>query len=391
MQLSLKPLALVASLLFTTSAYSGIDCISENWLTKSDKSFAEDCAAMAFDQNIEDRQTFAWMIFARVNQLIKDPDNGGVSGSNKVPVWMAWPTDPETFGTTTPFVFAKTPRSELMPSVEKKDIMAGHLTTAFPDDANEEVTRNSISYNYLTENGLTTKDGVALFFAANKYVDMPVGSIELKSSWLRVTTGSPAPDGALTFRFDSGLYWWRGLHIMAKMRTLPDQTDAFYTEDSSWFWTTFEFNNGNGVAHVRDTLTTQRYPLDKAKIATILATGNVGGFGFEAYSPNGTQIGFTVGGTGKVPVILGSTTMEASAGSPNMAQPQYWKQFESSCHSCHSTASYNPETKEFFPMSFPIGALHPGYNKKNNAEVTKYLGNGYQTLDFMWPIVFNAK
>ena len=221
--------------------------VDRNWLNKSDEAFAADHAEMAFQGSLEERQRLAWMLFARVNQLIDDPD-GGMSGSGKVPIWMAWPTDPDTFGTAKPFEFRATPRDDMRPSAEKKDLEVGQVATADPDGANEEVTRNKISYDYLIKSGLTTKLDVAAFFVKNDYVDMPVGSVELKASWLQVTEGSPAPRGALTFKFDSGKYWWRGLHIMVKMKPLSDPGDAFYTENPSWFWTTFEFNKGIGVA-----------------------------------------------------------------------------------------------------------------------------------------------
>lgn len=366
-------------------------CGSEAWPVKSDMEFAADCADTAFTGSLEARQTLAWMFFTRVNQLIDDPAKGGMSGSGKVPLWMAWPTDPDTFGTTRPFEFQATPRADLRPTVEKKDIKAGHVATADPDGANEEVTRNKISYDYLIRNGLTTKHDVARFFASNDYLDMPVGSVELKASWLQVPDGSPVPDGALTFQFDSGQYWWRGLHIMVKMQSLPDPGNAFYTEDPSWFWTTFEFSDNPGAAHVRETLITQRAPLSQDQISAILTRGNLAGFGFEAYAPNGTQIRFTKGATGETPVILGHTDMEDFAGRPNTAQPRYWTRFEASCHSCHATASYNPETGAFFPFSVPTGALDRGYNMTDSGGIVRYLGQGYKSLDFMWPIAFQAR
>ncbi|KMK66686.1 hypothetical protein [Puniceibacterium sp. IMCC21224] len=366
-------------------------CTDEGWLTKSDAAFAADCAAMAFDGGLEERQSLAWMFFARVNQLIEDADNGGMSGSGHVPEWMAWPTDPDTFGTTKPFDFEAAPRSDLRPSAEKKDIEAGRVATADPDGANEEVTRNKISYDYLVQRGLTTKLDVAAYFAQNDYVDMPVGTIELKASWLQVTEGSPVPDGALTFKFDTGEYWWRGLHIMVKMQSLANPGDTFYTEDPSWFWTTFEFSDNPGVAHVRDTLITQRAELPEAEIAAILSEADLAGFGFDSYAPNGTQIRFTVDGTGDTPVILGHTDMEDFAGSPNTAQPQYWTGFEASCHSCHATAAYNPQTRAFFPFSVPTGALHSGYNMTDKTGEVRYLGQGYKPLDFMWPIAFQTR
>jgi hypothetical protein len=367
---------------------------TNGWLNASDQTFAANYVEMAFGKNLKKRQRLAWMLFARVNQLIDDPNTcrKGMSGSGKVPDWMAWPTDPDTFGTAKHFDFHKaSPRNEMKPSAEKKDINVGRIATADPDGANEEVNRNKISYDYLIKSGLTTKLDVATFFEENDYVDMPVGSIELKASWLQITEGSPAPAGALTFEFDSGKYWWRGLHIMVKMKPLSDPSKVFYTEDPSWFWTTFEFNNNPGVSQVRKTLITQRTALSNKEISILLKEAGLEGFGFDAYAPNGTQIRFTKNGTGKKPVILGHTDMEDFAGSPNTAQPRYWKGFQASCHSCHATASYNPSTGVFFPFSVPTGALNPGYNMTDKAGTVRYLGQGYKPLDFMWPIAFQAR
>ena len=373
---------------FSQGTYS--ECAGEGWIEKSDEAFAADCVDMAFNGSLEERQKLAWMFFARVNQLIDDPDGKGMSDTGKVPNWMAWPTDPDTFGTTKAFDFSTDPRNVLRPSAEKKDLEAGRIATADPDGANEEVTRNRISYDYLRQNGLTTKMDVAAFFTKNDYVDMPVGSIELKASWLQVTDGSPVPEGALTFAFESAEYWWRGLHIMVKMKPLENPGDVFYSEDPSWFWTTFEFNDNTGVAHVRETLITQRAPLPSDEIARLLDEAALGGFGLEAYAPNGTQIRFTQDGQGAIPVILGHTDMEDFAGVPNTAQPRYWTRFDASCHGCHATASYNPETQAFFPFSVPTGALHPGYNKADSSGTVHYLGQGFKSLDFMWPIAFQA-
>ena len=367
-------------------------CTGDGWFDKSDAAFAEDCAAMAFDGSLADREMLAWMFFTRINRLIPDTDNGGMSGTDQVPLWMAWPTDPDTFATRQRFNFDQGPRGVMKPSSEKKDLEAGRIATEDPDGANEEVTRNKISYDYLVDSGLTTKRDVATFFETQEAVDMPVGSIELKASWLQVTEGSPAPEGALTFQFDGPqTYWWRGLHIMVKMQSLSAPGDIFYSETPSWFWTTFEFNDNPGVAHVRDALITQRAGLDGSQIDEILGVGDIADFGYQAYAPNGTQIRFTVDGAGTVPVILGHTDMEDFAGSPNTAQPAYWTRFEASCHACHATAAYNPETQAFFPFSVPTGALDPGYNVTDKNQIVQYLGQGYKPLDFMWPIAFQTR
>ena len=173
---------------------------------------------------------------------------------------------------------------------------------------------------------------------------------------------------------------------MVKMRQLKNPSDAFYTEDPSWFWSTFEFNDNPGVQHVRKTLISQRAPLSNKRIASMLKTAGITDSRFQAFAPNGTQIRFTENGTGTTPVILGHTDMEDFAGSPNTAQPAYWTRFEASCHSYHATAAYNPDTAMFFPFSVPTGALDPGYNASGS-----YLGQGFRPLDFLWPIAFQAK
>lgn len=381
-------------------------CTEQGWLDKEDATFAADCVGMAFRGSLKDRQRLAWMFFARINTLIQnDPLKRQKSSSTAcehadasqdsppctetVPVWMAWPTDPDTFNSRTPFVFQQQPRAQMMSSQEKKSILAGHVSTTNPNGSNEEVTRNQLSYDYLVQSGLTTKLDVAAFFLDNDYVDMPVGSVELKASWLQVSQGSPAPRDAFVYDFDGGAYWLRGLHIMVKMQSLPDPKAMFYSEQPSWFWTTFEFSDNPGVAHVRDQFITQRAPLKQTEIKEIL--GPLAELWPVAYSPNGTQIRFTENGTGHTPVILGHTNMEDFAGAPNAAQPQYWDHFESSCHSCHATAAYNPMTKIFFPFSVPKGILHPAYNQHDKSGNVQYLGQGFKPLDFMWPIVFRAR
>tara|TARA_B100000676_G_C18077109_1_gene848411 strand:- start:2915 stop:3256 length:342 start_codon:yes stop_codon:yes gene_type:complete len=76
---------------------------------------------------------------------------------------------------------------------------------------------------------------------------------------------------------------------MVKMRQLKNPGDAFYTEDPSWFWSTFEFNDNPGVQHVRMTLISQRAPLSNKRIASILKTAGITDSRFQAFAPNGTH------------------------------------------------------------------------------------------------------
>lgn len=383
---------------FSLPALAGANekqCLNK-WVEKSDAEFAKDCADLAFSKKLKDRELVAWLIFARTNQLIKDQQ--GVSDSGRVPQWMAWPTDNDTFQPKPSFKFTKTNRADITPVTSKK-VRAGAVSTTEPDGANEEVTRNAISYDYITKKAkLNTKQGVLNYINAGNSVDMPVGTVEIKASWLKVPP-SGAPEGALTYKFQSGTYWWRGIHLMVKMKPLPKDKSLFYSEEPSWFWTTFEFTHNNGVKHVRDKLITQHAPLSDKKIHKILKEAGIEGFGLDAYTPNGTQIRFTVDGKGDKPVILGHTDMEDFAGWPNTAQPRYWSNFNSSCHTCHATASINPTTQCYFPFTVPSGALTEQYYGEVDKEADKacgpgsnaYLGDGFVPLDFMWPIAFHAK
>jgi len=394
MKVLLLPLVVTMTLSVTPASAAEqrtSQCTAPGWIDKSDKAFAMDCADMAFSDDLSQREQVAWMLFTRINQQISDPMQGGMSGTDKVPQWMAWPTDPDTFATRTRFDFSAGPRAVMKPSTEKKELTVGKVATANPDGANEEVTRNQLAYDYLVDNGLTTKADIAQFFQHNDYVSMPVGSVELKASWLQVTDGSPAPPGAFTFNFDSGKYWWRGLHIMVKLQNLEDPGQTFYSESPSWFWATFEFNDNPGAQHVRETLITQRHPLSQSLIESILSAAGLAHTDYRNYAPNGTQIRFTQNADGQTPVILGHTDMEDFAGHPNTAQAAYWREFDSSCHSCHATAAYNPDDGTFFPFSVPTGALNPAYNMTDASGKTIYLGQGYKPLDFMWPIVFQSK
>ena len=159
---------------------------------------------------------------------------------------------------------------------------------------------------------------------------------------------------------------------MVKFAILDADESVFSSEKPSWFWTTFELNdnpggaactddsqqecttyslNPSGTKQVRENFITQRAPFSQDEIAAFLDYAGLGGMGLELYSPNGTQVRFTENADGSTPVILGHTDMEDFAGwvdnvnSSNTHQdPSNWMRFDASCHSCHATAAYNPET-----------------------------------------------
>ena len=146
-----------ASATLLSKAVSGVNtCLTPDFLTKNDIRFANDCSEFAFveNSNVEGRQLLAWMLFARINQLIEVIDARG--NRVKVPKWMAWPTDADTFTrATTRFDFESvTEVSTTTGFVTPKHVLAGAVSTVSPDDSNEQVTRNKASYDYLFYNCL---------------------------------------------------------------------------------------------------------------------------------------------------------------------------------------------------------------------------------------------
>ena len=347
---------------------------AQDWVKLSDEAFAEKYADMAFSEKLEDQSRIAWMLFARVNQQIKYQDTS-------VSQWQAWASDPDTFKENPDFEFKQVPRDDPH-FVTSKKVLAGAVDTDDASDGGEEVTRNKVSYDYLVGKGLTTKAGVAKYFGQkDAFVNMTIGAVEVKAKWSAV--GTPATEGAYTFKTKSGTYALVGLHIMAKMRSTPN--DMWKSENPSWFWTTFEFNKNAGLNNVRS-LTTYTDALSTYDALDILSQAGLRGLPFDQYSPNGTQIRFS-DNNGKTAIILGHSKMEDFAGVninlPNpTGEPSQFTVFNSSCHSCHSTAAYNPSADVFTKMPVVVGRL-PDSQLEAMA--------GFKPLDFLWPIAFQAK
>lgn len=336
---------------------------AQEWLTMSDRDFAMAYVDQAFGGSPEERYEVAWMLFARVNQQIE-------SGGHTLSTWETWPSDPDTFQVTPKFVLGQVKR-ETPAFVTSKAIRSGMVDTKDVGVGKEEVTRNMLGYDYIVGHGLNAAAGVTAYLSAGNMVQMPIGSVEIKARWEAANT--PETEGA--YLFYSGQYALTGLHIMVKMQQTPE---AVYTsDDPSWFWTTFEFDKNPGLAHAR-TLIDQSHDSATAARAAILQQAGLGGSPFEMYSPNGTQITFEEDGAFKV---LGHTMMEDFAGVPQGPVVD-WTSWNSSCHACHATASWDIKTSKGNDMPEPVGKL-----------TTQDLENleGYMPLDFMWPIAFNAK
>lgn len=338
---------------------------AQDWWALPDEEFAETYRDMAFGTSIEDQSTVAWMLFARVNQL-------QTIGDRTVALWETWPSNSDTFRADAIDLASKVREA---PDFQTPKAARGLVDAPTPngDSNTEEVTRNMLGYDYIRDNGLYTKAGVAAYLAApGGRVDLPIGAVDIKADW------SPgAISGAYQFKLDDGLIFSLvGLHIMMKMSPTPD--DPFGSEDPSWFWTTFEFNGNEGLDNARSFIT-YGDALAGGPGVRLLTEAGLGETDFVNYSSNGTQIQFADGAHANI--VLGNTKMEDFAGVPIAGPPSVWTAWNSSCHTCHATAAYNATTGEYFSFDPNIGTgmLAPGKM------------DGFQSLDFIWSISFHAR
>ncbi|KNG95425.1 hypothetical protein [Pseudaestuariivita atlantica] len=375
---SLHRLAAASACLIGASTLAQADGHLPDWVTMSDREFAEAHVDMAFSDDLEAQSAVAWMLFARANQQV-DTATGQISA------WHTWPTDADTFpapgGTAS---CAVTPVMRDIPAfVKSKKVLAGKADAqASAAKGGEEVTRSPEGCEYLVNKGLNTKAGVAGYFQdPDAFVDMPIGAVEIKARWAE--PGTPTTEGAYSYRGASGEYALVGLHLMVKMAPTP--RDMYTSEQPSWFWTTFEFGKNPGLANVRSLVTyNDALPQDAALELLNEAGLDVDTFGL--YSPNGTQIRFS-DNDGKTGIVLGHSMMEDFAGvNINMKDPgpfpADWTMFNSSCHACHATAAYDTANASFTQMPLVVGRL-----PKSEMDILAT----HKPLDFMWPIAFQAK
>jgi hypothetical protein len=363
------------SVLFILLVFSPCRGYAADWWTMSDQDFAKAYAKQATSATIKDQSSVAWMLFARVNQPVQN------QGQN-VSQWEMWPSNEDTFSAAVALFKAQAKvrtRPHLQPPKTLK--IAGltknaHLLSLPPSGGGEEVTRNMDSYNFIIQNGLQTQAGVKKFItAANPKVDLPIGAVEIKASWVPGATA-----GAYQFTGSTGTYSLLGIHIMAKVQ--PAAADPFSSEDPSWFWTTFEFKGNPGLANAQSFLT-YKDALSPADAMNLLTQAGLGQSAFANYKCNGTQIRYSDATNKKI--VLGNTQMEPFNFTPaNATSPAQWKTWNISCHTCHGTAAASPKNSNFF---FPFNMVQI---KQGGGKIPPSQMNGYQSLDFIWSIPFNA-
>ena len=355
--------------------------LAADWWTISDQDFAKQYASQAVSSTVKDQSTVAWMLFARINQRVPNPSSTP-GASQTISQWEAWPSNADTFSPAVKLFDAKQKvRTRPHLQAPKTAKIAGkNLLMHFfapPQGGGEEVTRNLDSYHYITGNGLQTQFGVKkLLTSANPKVDLPVGAVEIKASWAQGAT-----EGAYQFTGDTGTYSLLGIHIMAKVQPAP--ANQFTSEDASWFWTTFEFQGNPGLKNAQSFLT-YKDELPPADALNLLTQAGLNTTAFANYKCNGTQIRYSDAKNPKI--ILGNTQMEPFNFTPTDASsPAQWKTWDISCHTCHGTASADPKKAQLF-LPFTDFQINQGGGVIPPGPIA-----GYQSVDFVWSIPFNAQ
>ncbi len=343
-----------------------------DWWKLSDQQFAEQFAPVALGDDVAGQSVIAWALFARVNQQMPFQDK-------TVSVWELWPSDTDTFSGAVKF--RATNKVRIRPHLQ--DSKAAGAVPHFkstPDSAGEEVTRNLISYGYIVGNGLNTQTGVLNRIASGKQINLPIGATEIKAFW-----GRGATNGAYQFvdttTQPETVYSLLGLHIMAKFAPTP--SSPFYSENPSWFWTTFEFAENPGLKNAQSLLT-YKDVVTPEQAQAILGQAGLGTSPFVNYRSNGTQIRYSDKANPKI--LLGNTKMEAFASVPASTPPSQWTAWNTSCHTCHGTAAI--KTK---------GGMFDMYPTTDFPNITGTLKNRtpsldeYTSMDFVWAIPFFAR
>lgn len=353
--------SLLRRLLVLLLAAFGASAFAADWWNMPEPDFVKQYGNLATGTPAQQSQ-FAWMLFARVNQRVQYQ---GTSFSQ----WEMWPSDSDTFSPDAPR-FNPQNKTRTRPHLQESKLVRAVRATAhvavnpFPS-AGEEVTRNVLSYGYITGKSLNTQAGIVKYLAGpGAKIDFPIGAVEIKATWAQ---------GALPGAYQVGGFSLTGLHIM--MKFAPRPANPFTDDTPSWFWTTFEYKQNPGLAAAQKFIT-YGDAATPAQITQWLTQAGLNTTAFVNYASNGTQIQYYDAKNAKI--VLGNTQMEWPFATPQNQNPTTWTSWSSSCHSCHGQASGQPsgQTVNFFGFTAPVGkltgaALPPG---------------GYQALDFVWAL-----
>jgi hypothetical protein len=241
----------------------------------------------------------------------------------------------------------------------------------------EEVRRNKPAFDFIVNDKLYYKQGLAAAFAAGKTIVFPADAIEVKARWVPITEAKKS-DYHWNYDSNGALYGLVALHIMTKH--LPN-----------WTWATFEWTGNAGRCDYigcHDAFGVTPHDVEPKKplggayppgtlTADLLAMFKAAGLGDEwkNYRLKGAQDLFT-DTTGR-PTLLGNSVTEEGFVS------------SSSCITCHGQASvdkdgdFNPSVGFTSTGASTNGPLLPSmFWTSTTPPKLKYL-----PIDFIWAVL----
>jgi hypothetical protein len=254
----------------------------------------------------------------------------------------------------------------------------------------EEVRRNRSSFDYITQNDLNTRSGLAKAFAQTAPIAFPNDAIEVKIDWVpvptlvawlsangvNVTPAFVAQNYFITEDADDTQYAMTSMHISTK--ELPD-----------WLWATFEHQMNPGrcdtmgcydqygvlppLTGIAPGAANSQYPAcpKSPQLAAIFKSAHLSDV-WQNYCLKATQIDFvsTQSASKGQPVLDGDSVIERITANVPIAQ--------SSCITCHAYATFNKDgavcqQNTGLGSPSPIGLVNPQAGQK--------------TYDFVWGLI----
>ncbi len=226
---------------------------------------------------------------------------------------------------------------------------------------------NQPTFDYIVKRQFYNVNGQELAAQRNEPAVFPETSYELKTSWLWLGT-----DAAKCAEVQGKFYVVNGYYQKFDRDGQPDGWEVGYAALAgmhiinkslpNWVWMTFEdvFDSQFTAAHLELPITPEDQAANRTHQDALKGQGSV----FGHYQLDGVQTTFTVAKS-LVPTLLANSTIESAF------------QTQSSCITCHHTASIKPNG-EYFNFAYT-----------QNGNVNYYVGippslDGYNFLDYVW-------
>jgi hypothetical protein len=305
---------------------------------------------------------------------------------SKTPRWPS-PDEPKKFQTSILSTAKAQPHSTIdVPCNTPGNAAVGGFPTSGPPTPciAEEVKRNRPQFDYIVNNNLNTRAGLAAAFEKSLKIEMPTSAISVKGDWIPLQTllqwipslGSIDNIRKLyyTNTSDSVEYALVSLHVSSR-------------QNPNWVWGTFEHQLNPGrcddigcfdsfgatipaVSPNKRAVNTQYGACPKtAALKALMASAKLSAV-WENYCLKSTQVDYTApDGT---PSVLGNSVIERIVGNGTVVA--------SSCIACHAYASFGPNGQ---PASAATAMLP--YNPTGTPNPTVLRGSSQ--FDFMWGVL----